>query len=183
MRNNFTGDFAEIEEIEDENSMVTRPSQKYQLVDKSSTKTTKRKMTTISSTNDANQQEQQQSSNKPSLLKKEGVLVKEVGVTQMEYFSDKMPLGILHFYITSEGNSTGARVFITSGGRMNGFFPKLPKNNRVQIINITTNSVSLEWDQSPSGNLFKKGDVDYCLVLSDTHEFHSYCESYSYSLD
>lgn len=110
------------------------------------------------------------------LPRKESTLVREVGRESMEYVRDSMPAGNLHLYMTATENETTARVYVTSESKMDEFFPKLPRRKRLNLLNITTNGVTVSWDHSPSVNLYKQSEVQYCLVLSAVKYYATYCE-------
>lgn len=110
------------------------------------------------------------------LPRKESTLVREVGRESMEYVRDSMPSGNLHLYMTATENETTARVYVTTESKMDEFFPKLPRKKRLNLINITTKAVTVSWDHSPSVNLYKQTEVQYCLVMSAVKYYATYCE-------
>lgn len=110
--------------------------------------------------------------------RRETVLVQEVGCQKMEYFSDSLPQGTLHFYAYTDQQDAVVRVFATTqASKMEEYFPKLPPRRRsIVLTNVSATEAHVEWEHSPSVHFFERRHIEYCLALSKSRMVVNFCE-------
>ncbi|XP_063162677.1 protein NDNF-like [Candoia aspera] len=69
---------------------------------------------------------------------------------------------------------THITVYLTTDPRSDHFYPELPVDPRIDVIDVGPTTVTLAWKQSPSA-LPPPGSLQYCLLVNENYNYKSLC--------